>query len=434
MNTSIATDGVVVIGAGVAGLAAAAALRRRGVPVTLIEASGRIGGRAHTTTPPLLGTAFDHGASWLHAAERNPLAHLARQLGDRTIDSATVRVERTRLPGRFASPAEQAAYQAAEDAFQRQTRAALAGPDTSLADAVAPVAAMPWMPAVVNWEAPVIAAADARALSVRDWHTNLLEGSNWEVEGGLGAFIARRLGPPAGPVRLDTAATAIRWDGPGVSVETSAGTVHAASCIVTVSTGILAAGALRFTPALPVAVQEAVDGLPMGVLNKVALRAAGSDRLDLPDSCGMDQAVAAIDAPAMTVLAWPHGRDHAICFTGGSHAAALEQDGGLEAFARGQLRALFGARADQAFQPGAVVTGWFTDPWTRGSYAYARPGCAGGRGTLATPLAGGRLIFAGEATRTDGLAGTVGGAFLSGEEAAAHSLAASPSPSGRGPG
>jgi monoamine oxidase len=65
-----------------------------------------------------------------------------------------------------------------------------------------------------------------------------------------------------------------------------------------------------------------------------------------------------------------------------------------------------------------VVTGWAADPFYRGAYAYARPGCAGARAVLGTPLADGRLIFAGEATRTDGLAGTVGGAFLAGEEAA----------------
>ena len=419
MTTSATSDGVVVIGAGVAGLAAAAALRRRGVAVTVIEASGRIGGRAHTTTPALLEAAFDHGASWLHAAERNPLAALAQQLGEPTVDSASVRVERTRLPGRFATAAEQAAFGAAEAAFQQHAAAALAGPDTSLAEAVAPIAAMPWLPAVVNWEAPVIAAADAHALSLRDWHVNQLAGANWEVDGGLGAFVARRLGPPAGPVRLNTAATAIRWDGPGVVVETTAGSLRATACIVTVSTGLLASGALRFTPALPPATQEAIDGLPMGVLNKVALRAAGADRLDVPDSCGVDQFVPAIDAPAMTMLAWPHGRDHVICFTGGSHAAEAERTGGLEAFARAQLRALFGARTDRAFRPGAVTTQWASDPWSRGSYAYARPGHAEARAALAIPLGGGRLVFAGEATRTDGLAGTVGGAFLSGEQAAA---------------
>ncbi len=83
--------------------------------------------------------------------------------------------------------------------------------------------------------------------------------------------------------------------------------------------------------------QEAIAGLPMGVLNKVALRAAGADRLDLPDSCGMDQFVPAIDDPAMTVVAWAHGSDHVICFAGGSHAAEMERGDEAEACVRGQL-------------------------------------------------------------------------------------------------
>ena len=66
----------------------------------------------------------------------------------------------------------------------------------------------------------------------------------------------------------------------------------------------------------------------------------------------------------------------------------------------------------------AVVTRWATDPWYRGAYAYARPGDAGQRAVLAEAYPGERLLFAGEACRTDGLAGTVGGAFLSGQEAA----------------
>ena len=417
MNKAVSS--VVIVGAGVAGLAAAAALRRRGVAVSLLEASGRIGGRAHTTVPALLGAAFDHGASWLHAAERNTLADLARRHGEPVIVTADTRVERTRLPGRFADAADLASYADAERAFERQMAAALAGPDCSLADAARPASGPPWLPAVVNWEAPVIAAADARALSLRDWHTNRLNGANWEIAGGLGAFIARRLGPAAGDAALDTPVTAVAWDGPGVSVHTPAGTIHADACIVTVSTGVLAAGAIRFTPALPAATQGAIDGLPMGTLNKVALRAAGADRLDLPPSCGMDQFVPAIDSPAMTAIAWPHGADHAVCFAGGSHAALLELGDEAEAWVRAQWRALFGPRADAAFRPGAVVTRWASDALFRGSYAYARPGCAGARAVLGRPLAGGRLVFAGEATRTDGLAGTVGGAFLAGVEAAA---------------
>ena len=210
---------VVVIGAGVAGLSAAAALRRAGHTPIVIEAADRIGGRAHTTVPPLLGTAFDHGASWLHAAERNPLTGIARHAGETLIDRSSTRVERTRLPGRFATAAEQAAYDDAAEAFARCTAAALDGPDTSLAEAVAPVAHLPWLPAVVNWEASAIAAASAATLSLRDWHANELSGSNLELAGGLGAFIQRRLGPAAGAVRLGIPALAVDWAGPGVAVE-----------------------------------------------------------------------------------------------------------------------------------------------------------------------------------------------------------------------
>ena len=408
--------GVVVVGAGVAGLAAAVALRREGVSVTVLEASAQIGGRARTTVPALLDAPFDYGASWLHAAHRNPLATMATQLGDRTINSDAIRAERTRLPGRFASEAELAEYATAERAFHACTAAALPGPDIALAEVVRPIASLPWLPAVVNWEAPVIAAADASALSLRDWHANQLEAPNWEMEGGLGAWIVRRLGPPAGPVRLGVAADRVRWDGHGVTVETVSGAIRAAAAIITVSTAVL--GQIRFIPELPDGVRQAVCGLPMGLLNKVALRAAGADRLDLPDSCSMDQFVPAIDDLTMTMLAWPHGRDHVICFIGGSQAGKLEGAGETESFVRSQLRALFGARADAALRPGAVVTQWAGDPCSFGSYAYAEAGCAGARAVLGTPLANGRLVFAGEATRTDGLAGTVGGAFLAGEEAA----------------
>ncbi len=69
------------------------------------------------------------------------------------------------------------------------------------------------------------------------------------------------------------------------------------------------------------------------------------------------------------------------------------------------------------------MTHWDADPWIRGAYAYALPGHAGARAALAEPLLDGRLIFAGEACH-DGLAGTVGGAWLSGESAASAILQA----------
>lgn len=417
------SDPVAVIGAGVAGLAAAGALRRAGIPVVVLEASRRIGGRAWTTHPPALGGAtFDHGASWLHAAERNPLAALARASGATLIDTDAARHWRSFIDGRPATAAELRDQQATEARFhdRMEQRLAADGTDESLADAARPLAGDPWLPSILAWEGAIIEAADADRLSLRDWHTNLLRGANLSVPGGLGALVRRLLGPAAGPAHLATPVTRIDWGGAGggVRVETPSGTLAGRAAIVTVSTGVLAADAIRFVPELPSAMQGAIHGLPMGLLTKIALRTTGPDRFGLPDDTGLDSRLGPREPP-IVFQAWPQGSGHVIGFTGGSTAWDLARAGTAAslAFARERLAASLGARAAAGFVPGGVVTRWAGDQWIRGAYAYARPGHAGARAALAEPLAGGHLIFAGEACHV-GLAGTVGGAMLSGEHAA----------------
>ena len=76
----MATDpDVVVIGGGAAGIAAARALHVAGRHVLLIEASDRLGGRAHTQLHD--GFALDHGCGWLHSARRNPWTAIAEAAG-----------------------------------------------------------------------------------------------------------------------------------------------------------------------------------------------------------------------------------------------------------------------------------------------------------------------------------------------------------------
>ena len=68
---------VVVVGGGAAGVAAARRLRQAGVDCLIVEARGRLGGRAFTITNES-GFALDLGCGWLHSADRNPWVKIAQ--------------------------------------------------------------------------------------------------------------------------------------------------------------------------------------------------------------------------------------------------------------------------------------------------------------------------------------------------------------------
>ena len=411
---------ILIIGAGAAGIAAARTALASGRSVRVLEARPRAGGRAWTDTS--LGVPFDLGATWLHDAARNPLTSLARELGVALQDSDAARREVTFLDGRRATAGEVAAYDAAWIGFEQAiaARAAAPGPDVPAAQA-APRGG-PWDATVAAWQGQVIAAWPLEAMSLRDFHANLLGGANLLPAGGLGALIARLAAPL--PVTLDAPVTRLRWGGRQAVAEGPFGSVTARAVVCTIPTSLLAGNAIRFDPPLPLAVQIAAHDLPLGAAIKVGLRAAGEDRLGLPDHASTDRRIADGEE-LIPITFWPRGEPVASAWIGGPLAAQLEREGpaAAEALVRAEIAARLGARAAHAFRPGAAVSAWRRDPWSRGVYSHARVGAAAARAVLAAPLADGRLCLAGEACH-DGLAGTVGGAWLSGVAAARHALAA----------
>lgn len=101
----------------------------------------------------------------------------------------------------------------------------------------------------------------------------------------MGSFV-RAFGR-ALPVRRSTDVRRVRWvDGGvsvehrwrirgntgGVSVETNVGTLDAQASLITVPTGVLETGEFHFDPPLPDWKLDAIDRVPMGLLNKIALQ------------------------------------------------------------------------------------------------------------------------------------------------------------------
>ena len=404
---------VVVVGAGSAGLAAAKTLQEAGLEVVILEAADRIGGRAFTDTATF-GVPFDRGCSWLHHADRNPYMPMAEAWGYDTLYHDPYG-ETMLIDGGEPSGQQWDAY---GDAWRAINKALAEAGQNGLDVAASTVIdnTIPWTGVCQTWMGPMSMGVDFKDLSTRDlWEA---DGTipNYRIKEGFGTLVAR-YGADA-PFVLNTPVSAIDWSGDGVTVESTAGTVRARAAIVTVSTGVLGAGIIRFTPELPDWKQDAIHNVPMGLLAKIPLLMDGT-RLGVRPNDMLAYWVPdqPLPAKACYFLAWPFNTDLLIGFVGGTFGFELSAAGHDTAvdFATAELVKLFGEDARTSIIKGDF-TDWANDAWTLGGYAATRPGHADARDDLARAV-GERVFFAGEAVAGPFIA-TCGGAYLSGQQVA----------------
>ncbi len=399
---------VAIVGAGAAGVAAGRHLAASGLDVLLIEATDRIGGRAHTAFHD--GLHFDLGCGWLHSADRNGWAVLAPELGfhiDRTTPPWGVQFRDLGFPA-----ADQRAARVAFVRFEQRLREAPPGSDRA-SDLLDPSDRWtPYLEALSTY----INGTELEQLSVRDYlaYADAETGVNWRVTEGYGSLIAAAA--KGVPVALNTAVTGIDASGHVLRLTSARGLIEAERVIVTVPTDVLASGAIRLPPGAADRI-DAAAALPLGLADKIIFKLSNGDDFE-PDTQVLGNP--SVKRTASYHLL-PFGRPLIEGFVGGETARELEVDGdAFASFARDELAGLFGSGIRRRLEP-IAQSRWGRHPFARGSYSHARPGHAEARAVLAGDLDG-RLFFAGEACSMQDFS-TAHGALQTGLAAARAALA-----------
>jgi monoamine oxidase len=403
---------IVVIGAGAAGIAAARRILAANRRVIVVEAASQIGGRCLTDTATF-DVPLDRGARWMHNPDTNPMIKLARSAG---LDiSAAPLGQKIRIGLRNARPGETEEFLAALVRANRAIDDAYRGKADVSCAAVLPKDLGDWAGTAEFVLGANATGKDLRDISVMDRVRAQDRNSLIGCRQGLGVLIAK-LGEQV-PLALSTPVSQIIWSGRDVGVETPAGRIAARAIIVTVSSNVLAAGNIKFTPELPKRQLDAAAKLSLGSYDRIALQLPGN-----PLGLARDDVIIEQSNSARTALLSANIGGSSLCTidVAGSFGRDLSGQGekAMVAFAVEWLTRLFGSDVAGAVKKSSA-TRWNASPFALGAMSVALPGGQPSRKILSEPI--GSLFLAGEATH-ETLWGTVDGAWESGERAAEAAL------------
>jgi monoamine oxidase len=426
---------VIVIGAGVAGLAAARELAAQGCQVLMLEARNRLGGRVATFRSPDWPVPIELGAEFIHGgnaelrkvlrqgrikprpAEDRHLIFSSGQL--HPAGDVWQRIDRILGKIKGSVPAG-ASFQD----FLAQRRHPISPADQMLASGF-----------VEGFEAAPLDRMSASALAggIGDEPQFRLPQGYDEVVAALASdFPAKKVS-----VLFNRRATRVRWKTGSVEVRSQEvgdgkALLHRAqAAVVTLPLGVLqakapAVGAVEFNPPLTDR-QDILARLEMGHALRIVLLfrppfweeriVAGRGDFGFIHAAELGIPVWWSLAPAPILVGWIGG-PRAQKMAPKSPALILAQ-------ALRSLRVILDISPDE-IRRGLLdirVHNWSADPFTRGAYSFANAGLEDAPDRLARPL-GQTLFFAGEATAATAELGTVHGAIASGIRAAKELLRA----------
>lgn len=421
---------VLVVGGGVAGLAAAGRLSRAGRHVALLEARDRLGGRVDTRHEPDWPIPLERGAEFIHG--RPPETW-------RLIDSAGLKViEGSQLHWQqwAGGPIEKSdAWERIENVLGRMDRAG--GQDSSFEEFLDSYARdLPEQDrALATMFVEGFNAADRRRVSTAWLRATDAAGEAIDIESTfrfaegydqLVDVLIDQVDWDRADLHVRTAVEQIRWRRGHVEARLKAADgarrlIRAPRALITLPLGVLKAtagepGSVEFDPPLA-AKQAALAGLEMGAVVKILIRfhePFWDERwpelgfLHLPDEpIPTWWTQSPLRVPVLT--GW----------VGGPAAVEMSRLGDEAIFGRalGVLQRSFQSSSVAAMVADWRVCNWQQDPLSRGAYSYVTAGHLRAPAELAAPLEE-TLFFAGEATHPD-LSGTVSGAIATGYRAAA---------------
>jgi monoamine oxidase len=403
---------IVVIGAGVAGIAAARRIMAANRKVVVLEATGQIGGRC-LTDATTFDVPFDRGARWIHNPDTNPMIKLARGAGLDVVPAPLG--QKIRIGRRNARAGEVEELLATLVRANRAIDDASRGKGDVSCASVLPKDLGDWAATVEFLLGANATGKDLKELSAIDKIRAQDRSAALACRQGLGTLIAK-LGDGV-PVSLATPATRITWSGRDVAVETAAGKIAARAAIVTVSSDVLTAGSIKFTPDLPRRMLDAASKVSLGSYDHIALQLPGNPLGLARDDVVIEQSK---DLKTAFMIANMGGSSLCSIDVAGSFGRDLSAQGeaAMVAFAVQWLAKLFGSDVAKAVKKSSA-TRWNAAPFALGAMSAASPGGQPSRKILMEPV--GSLFLAGEAAH-ETLWGTVDGAWESGERAAEAAL------------